>query len=316
LNELWIIFALVFVAALLGVQGLFLFFSTRRREQKSVNRRLLLTKQLANPTAVLEALRRERGFANFENRLLRGANDFLTQTGLKLNYQILSLAPIGLSLIFFLFAGIMLGPGLIALAIAVLAAGLTVLLFLGMVRARRIARFAEQLPDAIEVIVRGVRVGYPVSSALGLVAREMPDPIGSEFGMTSDEISFGSDIKTAIENLYRRVGQEDLMFLVISINVQSQTGGNLAEILSRLAGLIRSRARLRLKIRALTSEGRLSAVFLSVIPLALIVTIVLLVPKYFSVALGHPFFVPAVVFGVSSMLLGNLIIYRMVNFKF
>jgi tight adherence protein B len=316
LDQLWIIYAMVFVAVLLGVQGLYLFLSSRRREQKSINRRLLLTSQLANPTAVLEALRRERGFGDFDNLAIQRVSDFLTQTGLKIDYKLLVFAVIGLSVIFFLLWGLLLGPGLIALTIAVPMAGLSVFLYLNLVRSRRIARFAAQLPDAIEVIVRGVRVGYPVSAALGLVAREMPDPIGTEFGMTSDEIAFGSDIKSAIETLHRRVGQEDLLFLVVSLNVQSQTGGNLAEILSRLSGLIRNRAMLRLKIKALTAEGRLSGVFLSVVPFVLIGVIVLLTPSYFGPARASPYFVPVVIFGLTSMFLGDLIIYRMVNFKF
>jgi len=314
-SELWIIYALVFVAVLLGVQGLYLFLSSRRREQKSVNRRLLLTSQLANPTAVLEALRRERGFADFDNVTLRRVSDFLTQTGLTIDFKVLILAFIGLGVVFFLLFGLLVGHGLIALTIAVVAAALAVILYLNIVRSRRIARFAAQLPDAIEVIVRGVRVGYPVTAALGLVAREMPDPIGTEFGMTSDEISFGSDIKTAIENLHRRVGQEDLMFLVVSINVQSQTGGNLAAILSRLATLIRSRARLRLKIKALSSEGRLSALVLSIMPFVLIGAILFIAPSYFAIARHHWTFVPAVVIGLTLLLTGNLIMYRMVNFK-
>jgi len=316
LDELWIIYALVFVASLLGVYGLYFYLSTRRREQKSVNRRLMLTRQLSNPTAVLEALHRERGFADFDNPVLGRVSDFLTQTGLKLDYKVLALTTIGLGLVFFLLFILLLRSGLLALLIAAPAAGLAVFLFLSTARARRIARFAEQLPDAIEVIVRGVRVGYPVTAALALVAREMPDPIGTEFGMTSDEVAFGSDIKVAIENLYRRVGQDDLMFLVISINVQSQTGGNLAEILSRLAGLIRNRARLRLKIKALTSEGRLSALFLTFVPFVLIGLILLIRPGYFAIARDHWTFVPAVIFGATSLLVGNFIMYRMVNFKF
>src|SRR5258708_34680112 len=91
----------------------------------------------------------------------------------------------------------------------------------------------------------------------------MPDPIGTEFGMTSDEIVFGLDVRTAIENLHRRTGQQDLLFFVIAINIQTQTGGSLAGILLRLSRVIPSRAKLRLKIRALTAEGRLSAIFLS-----------------------------------------------------
>jgi tight adherence protein B len=314
--ELWVIFALVFIAALLGVQGLYFFLSTRRREQKSVNRRLLLTKQLSNPTAVLEALRRERGFADVENPALRRASDFLTQTGLKLDYRVLALAVAILSVIFFLFLALALGVGLSTLTIAVFLATLVVFLYLNMVRARRIARFTGQLPDAIEVIVRGVRVGYPVTAALALVAREMPDPIGTEFGMTSDEISFGSDVKTAIDNLYRRVGQEDLLFLSVSISVQTQTGGNLSEILSRLATLIRSRARLRLKVRALSSEGRLSALVLTLVPFFLIGAILLIAPNYFAVARHHWIFVPAIVLGGTMLLIGNVIMYRMVHFKF
>src|SRR5258708_31959947 len=105
LNELWFIYALVFVAVLLGVQGLYLFLSFRRREQKSVNRRLLLTSQLANPTAVLDALRRERGLADFDKAALRRVSDFLTQTRLTIKYKVLVFAFIGLCLPVFLLFG-------------------------------------------------------------------------------------------------------------------------------------------------------------------------------------------------------------------
>src|SRR5262249_27593373 len=154
--------------------------------------------------------------------------------------------------------------------------------FFHTVRARRIARFSELLPDAIDVIVRGLRVGYPLPAALELVAREMPDPIGSEFGMTADEISFGQDLRTAVENLHRRVGQDDLPFLLMAINVQSQTGGNLAEILTGLSRLLRNRGKLALKIRALSADGRMSAIVLSLVPFILFGGITLISPSYFA----------------------------------
>ena len=119
------------------------------------------------------------------------------------------------------------------------------------------------MPDALDVIVRGLRAGHPFRVALGLVAREMPDPVGSEFGIVADEIMFGLGQSAAIDNLFPRVGQEDLSFFSTAVNIQNQTGGNLAEILSRLSTMLRSRSKLRLKIRALSSEGRLSAIFLS-----------------------------------------------------
>ena len=155
-------------------------------------------------------------------------------------------------------------------------------LYLSIARNKRIFAFTEQLPDAIDVIIRGVRVGLPFASAIGLVAREMPDPVGTEFGMLADEMSFGLDMRAALENLYRRVGQEDLLFLTVSLSIQNQTGGNIAEILSRLSQLMRKRSEMRLKIRALSAEGRASAFFLSSFPFLLIFVINLFSPKYFD----------------------------------
>ncbi len=316
LNQLWVIYALVFIAALLGVQGIYLLAFRGRHTQKSINRRLALTQQLSSPATVLEALRRERGFADFSNPALGKLSDLLMQTGLRLDKNLLILSIIALGAMFFLILGFALGYGVTAFVLAVLAAFSSVALFLRSARNRRIERFAEQLPDSIDVIVRGVRSGFPFSTALSLVAREMPDPIGTEFGMTSDEITFGLDVKKAIENLYRRVGQEDLLFLVISINVQSQTGGNLAEILVRLSRLIRNRAKIRLKIRALTAEGRLSAIFLTAMPFILFAVISLLSPAYFGDVRNHPLIPPVLILCLVMLLIGNVMIYRMVNFKF
>jgi tight adherence protein B len=316
LTEPWVIYALIFVAALLGVQALYWLAFRTRRTQKAINRRLALSQQLSSPVTVLETLRAERGFSDLANPILRNLSDQLTQSGLKLDKGVAAITVVLLIAIFFSIAGLAVGFGLAALALALAATVLTLFLFVESARRRRIARFAEQLPDAIDIIVRGVRIGHPFSSALGLVAREMPDPIGTEFGMAFDEISFGLDVRGAIENLYRRVGQEDLLFLVISINVQSQTGGNLAEILSRLSRLIRDRAKIRLKIRALTAEGRLSAIFLTLMPFVLFGIISLLSPAYFGDVRHHPLIVPAAVLGLTLLFIGNVIIYRMVNFKY
>src|SRR5207302_1725849 len=154
----------------------------------------------------------------------------------------------------------------------------------------------------------------PFRVALGLVAREMPDPVGTEFGILLDEINFGLDQRIAVDNLYERVGQDDLSFVSIAINIQSQTGGNLGEVLSRLSRLLRNRLKLRLKIRAMTSEGRLSGVFLSATPFVLFLIINLITPSYFGEIRGHPLVVPAAVIGSLLLGMGNLMIYRMVNF--
>jgi tight adherence protein B len=190
------------------------------------------------------------------------------------------------------------------------------ILYLMRKRGQRITSFGEQLPDAIDIIVRGVRVGLPFTSAVALVAREMSDPVGTEFGMLADEINFGLDVRTALRNLYQRVGQADLLFLTVAVGIQVQTGGNLAEILSRLARLMRSRANMRLKIKALSAEGRASAITLSAFPFGMFALINFISPAYYGEIRSNPIVEPAIYVGLVLLVVGNIIMYRMVNFKY
>ena len=315
MSNYWVIYALVFGAALFGVQSVHRLFFRARQQKKVINRRLALGNELSNPSAVLEALRRERGFADFDNPTLTRVNDFIVQTGLNIERNTLSAYVFAFAAGLFILFSFVFGLGVFALLLAVAVAVVGTFLYLKMVRSRRIARFAEQLPDALDVIVRGVRVGHPFSTALGLVAKEMPDPMGTEFGMTSDEISFGSDLNTAIENLSRRVGQEDLDFFVVAINVQSQTGGNLAEILDRLSSIIRQRSRVRLKIKSLTAEGRLSSIFLTLVPFIIFGLINVVAPSFYGDVRNHPAAIPVLIIALTLLAIGNVVIRRMVNFK-
>jgi tight adherence protein B len=240
----------------------------------------------------------------------------LAQTGLRLDRHLLLLWLTALFVVSFLIWSFIFGAGMVSAAAAVVSTFCLAVLFLEMVRQKRIARFSELLPDAIDVVIRGIRVGYPLPLALELAGREMPDPIGTEFGLTSDEISFGQDVRSAVENLYGRVGDEDLLFFVVAINVQNQTGGNLAEVLSRLSRLLRNRSKLRLKIRALSAEGRVSAVVLSLMPFILFAGIGLISPSYFGEIRNDPLVMPALIYGGLSLLVGNIVMYRMVHFKF
>jgi len=144
---------------------------------------------------------------------------------------------------------------------------------------------------------------------------EMADPLGTEFGILLDEVSLGLDQEVAVNHLYERVGQEDLSFVSTAINIQSHTGGNLAEILASLSRLLRNRIKLRLKVRALTSEGRASGVFLTILPFFLFMILNLISPDFFTEVKNSPIFVPSVAVALSLLTLGNLVIYRMVNFK-
>ena len=316
MQELWVIYALIFGAALLGIQAGYLIIYRTRNTRQSINRRLVLSSQGSSTTEVLQKLHRERGVSVSNIPLVRKFNDFWTQTGLRFDTNVFALSAFALGGFYFLAFGVAFAFDYRSFILAPIFAIGTLFLYFWRARRRRIARFAEQLPPALDIVVRGVKVGYPFSTALTLVAKEMPDPIGTEFGMTTDEIAFGLDVPTALENLYRRVGQEDLLFLVIAITVQSQTGGGLSELLSRLSRLIRQRAALRLKVRALTAEGRLSAIFLTLTPFLLIGIISLLRPDYFSSVYNHPIIVLASIGSLAFLLLGNIMMYRMVNFKF
>jgi len=317
-TELWIIYALVFGAVLLGMQALYWGLFKERREQQIVNRRLALTAQLANPAEVLQALRKERGIEFLDSiPSLRPFNDLIVQSGIRLSGAGLLLAIGMLAVVaFLLFKFATFGSDLLAVAFAVPAAIALLYLFLQWVRRRRIAAFSEQLPEALDVIVRGLRAGHPFRVALGLVAREMPDPVGTEFGIVADEIMFGLEQSTAVDNLGDRVGLEDIAFFSTAVNIQSETGGNLGEILSRLSTLLRSRAKLRLKVRALSSEGRLSAIALSLTPFILFMIITLLSPDYFVSIKDHWITLPATILGLLMLVVGNVLLYRMVHFKF
>ena len=149
-------------------------------------------------------------------------------------------------------------------------------------RSRRQKKFAAQFPDAIDIIVRSLRAGHPVPIAINMVARELPDPIGSEFGTVTDEITYGADLETAMRNLYFRVGTDDLPLFVTAVAIQGSTGGNLGEILENLSAVIRQRFKMRRKIRALAAEGRASALILSSLPIGLFAVINFLVPNFYA----------------------------------
>jgi tight adherence protein B len=316
-NQLWLIYALIFGAVLLGVRALCWLVFRSRAERKIINRRLSLSNELKDPVQVLDVLRRERGFGAIGGVAgLQWLDELIVQSGMKIDAVRIGVWLVALTALFYLPLAFWLKLGPLAIVPALPAALMAGYVLLRMARARRISRFSEQLPEAIDIVVRGLRAGHPFRVALSLVARELSDPIGTEFGILLDEISFGLDQQRAVDHLAARVGQEDLAFVSIAINIQSQTGGNLAEILQGLSRVLRNRAKLRLKVHALTSEGRLSGYFMSAIPFILFLVVNLISPSYFSEVRDHPLVGPAVVAGLVLLGIGNFVIYRMVNFKF
>jgi tight adherence protein B len=182
-------------------------------------------------------------------------------------------------------------------------------------RDQRIAKFEEQLPDAIDVMKRALKAGHPFSSTLKLVAEDMDAPIAREFETTFNDISYGNDTRRAMLGLLTRVPSVTVMALVTSILVQKETGGNLAEVLEQIARVIRGRFKLQRKVKTFTAEGRMSAWVLALVPLALFATIWITTPDYLPVLIEDPRGQKMVIYGCISGVIGITWIRRIIRIE-
>lgn len=173
-------------------------------------------------------------------------------------------------------------------------------------------KFAEQFPDAIELIVRSLRVGQPLSVAMKTVGSELPAPLGSEFELVAQEIAYGKDVTDALEGMLQRITLQDLRFFVVAVQIQHESGGNLAEILEGLSKIIRGRFRLMRKVKALTAEGRFSAWFLSLFPVIMLFVMNVVNPGYYHQVADFQYFNHLAVL-IVIMLIINVVAMRIIT---
>jgi tight adherence protein B len=319
MNDSSLVYILFFTSAVLMVLFVHRYYYRDYKAKRQVNRRLSLIEQTGNQAGTLAILQRERGIVARDSwYALEGLLTLFVQSGLRIRGMYFLSAIGGLFAIVTAVMTFVFGFGLILLNVVVALASTMILtlMFVGIKRQRRILRFNEQLPDVLDVIVRSLKAGHPLPVSLALVTREMPDPAGTEFGIASDEITYGSDISSALENLSRRVGDPDLLFVVMSATIQAQTGGNLSEILARLSKLIRDRFKLRRKIHSLTAEGRFSALALTFMPVGLFGVVSLFSPAFYSDVWNEPAFRITMVVAFVMLVVGNFVMRRLANFKF
>ena len=180
---------------------------------------------------------------------------------------------------------------------------------------RRRKKMQAQFPVALDVFVRSLRAGHPIASALDLLTEEMEDPIGTEFGLATDEIAYGAGLTDALNEMAERWDLDDIRMFVVSISVQNETGGNLAEILDNLSRVIRERASLFLKVRALSSEGRMTGWMLTALPIFTFVSVFLLNPGFYFDVSTDPIFYIGFPLLIGWYFLGVIIIRKMVNIR-
>lgn len=317
IDPLYIFYGFAAVSAVLFVEGVYLLFFSTSSYRKRINRRLQLLDGRPDREGILVQLRRERGLTSGGDfRLpLVSLNRLVLQSGLTIGFTKLVIVILFGAVAVFgamaLFNGNLLHAALAGAASATLLPWLV----LKILRGRRQKRFGAQFPDAIDIIVRSLRAGHPVPVAITMVGRELPDPVGTEFGLVADEITFGSDLEKAMRDLYFRVGQEDLPLFVTAVAIQSATGGNLSEILENLSAVIRMRFKMRRKIRALAAEGRASALILSSLPIAMFGIIQFVAPDFYASVWHEDLTKIALGAAVCWMGVGNFIMYRLVNFR-
>lgn len=312
----YIIYGAVFFGVLALIEGIYLtVFGKSISLNSRVNRRLDMLEKGASREDVLNTLRKELGqhmgsrqiplYAMLAEKAHRAAIAFTPQ-------QLMMLMA-GLSVGVFAVLSIATETSFNMKILVSLAAGVGgVYMWVSGKANKRMAMLEEQLPDAIELMVRSLRVGHPFTSTIQVVAKEVSDPLATEFGIIADEAAYGRDIGEALKDMAERLDMQDLRFLSVAVTIQQQSGGNLAEILGGLAKVIRSRFRLFRRVKAITAEAKWSGKFLSSFPIVALIAINLLDPHYYDGVLDHEYFIPACV-AVGLFLLVNLFVMRMLT---
>ena len=317
LESNYVVYLFAAGSTVLFVEAIYLLCFSTASYRNSINRRLRLMKDQPDRQNVLIQLRRERGLTGSGSYAMRflSLNRLVLQSGLTIGVGRIALVALVAAAVVFFAVWWVRDDLFEAGAIAVAAAALLPYMGLILLRARRQGKFGAQFPNAIDIIVRSLRAGHPVPVAISMVARELPDPVGTEFGIVADEITYGADLETAMRNLAYRVGQEDLPLFVTAVAIQGSTGGNLSEILENLSAVIRDRFKMRRKVKALAAEGKFSALFLSALPVAIFFMIRFVAPDFYGSV--WKFDMTKIGLGMAAgwMLMGNLVMYRMVNFR-
>lgn len=311
-----IIYGLIFIGVLVLVEGLYLVaFGKSISLNSRVNRRLEMLNKGSTRDEVLEKLRKE-----MQQHMRARSIPLYSLLADKAQKAAIAFTPKQLMMIMAgvsaaAFMALTIGtetepPVRLLMSIAIGVGG--VYFWVSQKAKKRLGMLEEQLPDAIELMVRSLRVGHPFSSAISIVAKEVPDPLASEFGIISDESAYGREVGEALKDMAERLDMQDLRFLAVAVTIQQQSGGNLAEILAGLSKVIRARFRLFRRVKAITAEAQWSGKFLSGFPIVALIVINVADPHYYDEVRDHALFIPACFF-VGIMLALNLYVMRVLT---
>jgi len=315
------IVVLFFLACLFGLITIYLWYAAVRTspafEAKKRLRKLALEAAEIFPADLrIEILVTMTPLDKFlyKFKLIRKLDAFIDKAGLKIDVKLFLLIMFTTSIMFFFF-GMLLQRG-ISLSILLMVLGALVpLVFLNIRRTKRTEQFTEQFPNGLDMISRSLKAGHSLVAALEMVGNEMSEPVAGLFKTAYEEQSLGLPLKDALANMVSRVGTPDLRFFVTSINIYRNIGGNLSEILEKLAHTIRERIKIRRQVRVYTAQARVSGYVLAALPIFVAVFFYIMAPDYigelFKSQLGRYLVVAAIVAQIS----GFLVIRKIINIR-
>ena len=311
-----VVMILVFAAVFTAGQAAFGLLTVATQKRK-VNKRLKVAERVDGVSALVMELRKQRGLnaAGEKGDRLRWLSDLIVSSGVPYEPRKWTIYVVVAAAIGGLAAAILLRTPLLFLVGAPVTGIGVPIAYLKVMAARRAKALGFQLPQALEIIVRSLEAGHPVPTAISLVGREMVDPIGSEFGMAADEISYGATMEQAIERMAERCQHPDVDLFAATVRLQEKSGGNLTGLLKLNASTVRERHKMRLKIKAASSEGRASALILTAAPLVAMGFIMVSSPHFY----GDVIHEPVVKYGLMVlgvwMFIGNLVMRRMIDMR-
>lgn len=326
INPEYVLYAIVFLAAVLLVEGGFLYWRDTYGPKKRVSKRMALLERGATAEEIITALRRQTTDASKSllPSVIRYLDVRMNQAGMRISAQrmltIMASVTLLIGFLFPLIGGItgqVRSAGAVLL-IVLLAAGAGIalpVLAINYLAARRLKLLEKQFPTALDVLVRGLRAGYPITGALELVVSELPDPLSSELGLVLAEMNYGYPLRDALVNLADRVQTQDINMFVVSVSIQTETGGSLADILDGLAQVIRDRAAMVLKVRALASEGKMTGALLTAMPIITFIGVFTTKPEFYLDNVEDPWFMPGVIGVLFMYTLGVVIMRRLIAIK-
>jgi tight adherence protein B len=311
-----VIYLMIFFGALLAFEGVRQVVGGHAGEIRHKNRRMRMIAQGVDETRIADVLFRNHSTNSARKKgPVESFQRTVAHANLPIGMRALIACLISIAVFIFVAASQFVPVPAAAVTALLLGFGLPYAIFDRMAEAR-LKKLSEQLPDALDMMARGLRVGHPLNVTLRRVARDMPDPIGSEFGIIEDRIRHGLDLVTAFGEFADRIDREDVHYLSVCVGIQHGTGGNLGRVLLVLSRVIRDRMIMYKKIHALSSEGRLSGMILTMMPFFMVGTIYKSSPEFFLDVKDHPIFVPIAILVFIMIVLQGIILKRLTNFDF